>query len=117
MPNKLKDGTLRVSYVEDSSIHRAISIMARVRGVTISALMREATEQYLKQQDPTGAMLKVAKELVARQPESEEEKLKEAKNPLPIAQIGALLKTLGFSETVLQGLNASPVKPEPTDSN
>jgi hypothetical protein len=45
MPNKLKVGTLRVSYVENQAINRAISILATVKGVTISSLIREATEQ------------------------------------------------------------------------
>jgi len=70
MPNKLKAGTLRVSYVENQAINRAISILATVKGVTISALIREATEQYLMREDPNGAILKTAKELVAGQSES-----------------------------------------------
>jgi hypothetical protein len=77
MPNKLKAGTLRVSYVENQAINRAISILATVKGVTISSLIREATEQYLVREDPKGEILKAAKELVAGQSESVDQRVTE----------------------------------------
>jgi hypothetical protein len=77
MPNKLKAGTLRVSYVENQAINRAISILASVKGVTISSLIREATEQYLVREDPNGAILKTAKELVAGQSEAVDQRVTE----------------------------------------
>jgi hypothetical protein len=95
MPNKLKAGTLRVSYVESIAINRAISILATVKGVTISALIREATEQYLVREDPNGAILKTAKELVAGQSESVDQRVTEPLNPESIAKIGALIKKVG----------------------
>jgi hypothetical protein len=95
MPNKLKVGTLRVSYVENQTINRAISILATVKGVTISSLIREATEQYLTREDPKGAILKAAKELVAGQSESVDQRVTEPLNPEVIAKIGALIKKVG----------------------
>jgi hypothetical protein len=92
MPNKLKAGTLRVSYVENQAINRAISILASVKGVTISSLIREATEQYLVREDPKGAILKAAKELVEAQPESVDQRVTEPLSPESIAKIGALIK-------------------------
>jgi hypothetical protein len=95
MPNKLKAGTLRVSYVESIAINRAISILASVKGVTISALIREATEQYLMREDPNGAILKTAKELVAGQSESVDQRVTEPVNPEVIAKLTALIKKVG----------------------
>jgi hypothetical protein len=95
MPNKLKAGTLRVSYVESIAINRAISILASVKGVTISSLIREATEQYLVREDPEGAILKAAKELVAGQSESVDQRVTEPVNPEVIAKLTALIKKIG----------------------
>ena len=95
MPNKLKAGTLRVSYVESIAINRAISILASVKGVTISSLIREATEQYLVREDPNGAILKTAKELVAGQSESVDQRVTEPVNPEIIAKLTALIKKVG----------------------
>ena len=95
MPNKLKAGTLRVSYVESIAINRAISILATVKGVTISSLIREATEQYLVREDPNGAILKTAKELVAGQSESVDQRVTEPVNPEVIAKLTALIKKVG----------------------
>jgi hypothetical protein len=95
MPNKLKAGTLRVSYVESIAINRAISILASVKGVTISSLIREATEQYLVREDPNGAILKTAKELVAGQSESVDQRVTEPVNPEVIAKLTALIKKVG----------------------
>jgi len=97
MPNKLKAGTLRVSYVESIAINRAISILASVKGVTISSLIREATEQYLVREDPNGAILKTAKELVAGQSESVDQRVTEPVNPEVIAKLTALIKKVGSS--------------------
>ena len=95
MPNKLKAGTLRVSYVENQAINRAISILASVKGVTISSLIREATEQYLVREDPNGAILKTAKELVEGQSESVDQRVTEPVNPEVIAKLTALIKKVG----------------------
>ena len=95
MPNKLKAGTLRVSYVENQAINRAISILATVKGVTISCLIREATEQYLVREDPNGAILKTANELVAGQSESVDQRVTEPVNPEVIAKLTALIKKVG----------------------
>jgi predicted transcriptional regulator len=95
MPNKLKAGTLRVSYVENQAINRAISILASVKGVTISALIREATEQYLTREDPKGAILRTAKELVAGQSESVDQRVTEPLSPESIAKLTALIKKVG----------------------
>jgi hypothetical protein len=104
MPNKLKAGTLRVSYVESNAINRAISMLAKAKGVTVSALIREATEQYLMREDPTGEILKSAKELVSAQSEIVDQRAKEHLNPESIAQIGALMKKFGLPDKMLDSV-------------
>jgi hypothetical protein len=61
MPNQLKAGSHRVSYVEEVSTSKALGILAAAKGCTISALIREANLDYLKKEDPTGEILKIAK--------------------------------------------------------
>ena len=81
--------------MENQAINRAISILASVKGVTISSLIREATEQYLVREDPNGAILKTAKELVAGQSESVDQRVTEPLNPEVIAKLTALIKKVG----------------------
>lgn len=95
MPNKFKAGTLRVSYVESQAINRAISILATVKGVTISSLIREATEQYLTREDPKGEILTAAKELVEAQSKSVDQRVTEPLSPEAIAKLTALIKKVG----------------------
>jgi hypothetical protein len=95
MPNKLKAGTLRVSYVESQAINRAISILATAKGVTISSLIRQATEQFLMREDPKGDILKTAKVLVEAQSESVDQRVTEPLTPESTAQIAALIKGVG----------------------
>jgi hypothetical protein len=66
MPNQLKNGTLRVSYVEEVRIHRALKILAASKGVSMSLLMRQATGDFLNKEDPAGTLLKSSDELSQR---------------------------------------------------
>ena len=95
MPNKLKAGTLRVSYVESQAMNRAISILATAKGVTISSLIRQATEQFLMREDPKGDILKAAKKLVEAQSESVDQRVTEPLTSESTAQIAALIKGVG----------------------
>jgi hypothetical protein len=61
----------------------------------MSLLIREATEQYLVREDPKGAVLKAAKELVAGQSESVDQRVTEPVNPEVIAKLTALIKKVG----------------------
>ena len=95
MPNKLKAGTLRVSYVESQAINRAISILATAKGVTISSLIRQATEQFLMREDPKGDILKAAKKLVEAQSESVDQRVTVPLTPESTVQFAALIKKVG----------------------
>lgn len=64
MPNKLKEGTLRCSYVESQVNNKAISLLAGLKDVTISSLIREAVNQYLDKEDPSGELKATADHLI-----------------------------------------------------
>jgi hypothetical protein len=81
MPNQLKDGSLRVSYVEEIEVHKAMKILAATQGVTISALTRKATEQFLKREDPEGVLRNSAKKLAKKQGATADERLEENTDP------------------------------------
>lgn len=48
MPNKLKEGTRRVSYVENSDVHKALKLISVYKGISISRLTQIATNDLLK---------------------------------------------------------------------
>jgi hypothetical protein len=75
MPNQLKEGSLRVSYVEEVDVNKAMKILAATQGVTMSSLLRKATLQFLKREDPSGVLLSSAKGLAAKQAGSANERL------------------------------------------
>jgi hypothetical protein len=68
MPNKLKLGTRRLSYIEENEVAKSLDILAAARGTNLSAVIREATKRYLQQEDPHKELTKVAKELVKQLP-------------------------------------------------
>lgn len=94
MPNKLKEGTSRVSYVEADEIHHAFKIMSVYKGVSISALMRLATEQFLEREDPSGVILEQAKKAVQLQSDTPEERAKDSLDPKIIELAKVLHKKL-----------------------
>jgi hypothetical protein len=75
MPNKLKEGTLRVSYVESQVNNKAVALLAGLKSVTISAVIREAVIKLLEVEDPSGEIRATAKELIQRQSDSADERL------------------------------------------
>lgn len=58
-----KPGMKRVSYIEDNLTHKALDIMAAAKDTNLSALIREATAEFLVRNDPGGDLRKVAKSL------------------------------------------------------
>ncbi len=88
MPNQLKEGTERVSYVESSDVHKALKILSIFKGVSISALMRVATSELLKKEDPTGVLLEQARRARQTQSDISAQRAKEKLPPelLKIAQ-------------------------------
>lgn len=81
MPNQLKEGTERVSYVESSDVHKALKIMSVYKGVSISALMRVATEDLLKKDDPSGVFLAQARKSREKQSDTPKQRARETLDP------------------------------------
>lgn len=75
MPNKLKEGTLRVSYVESQVNNKAVALLAGFKDVTISGLIREAVAQYLEKEDASGEIRATAKALIERQSDNADERI------------------------------------------
>jgi hypothetical protein len=75
MPNKLKEGTLRVSYVESQVNNKAVALLAGLKDVTISALIREAVIKFLDQEDPSGEIRATAKHLIESQSDIADERI------------------------------------------
>ncbi len=92
MPNKLKLGTERVSYIEDAAIKKALYLLSSIKGVTISEIIRDATSEYLKKQDPDGTLTATAHNLAANQSENREDRTAEDVDPETLKTISFLMK-------------------------
>jgi len=92
MPNKLKLGTERVSYIEDAVTKKALYLLSTVKGVTISEVIREATEAYLNQQDPDGTLSKLSSDLAATQSDDRDERAASDVDPETLKAITGLMK-------------------------
>jgi hypothetical protein len=94
MPNQLKAGSIRVSYVEEAATSKALSILAAAKGVTTSALIREANMDYLKKHDPSGEVLAIAKKLASELSDSSSDRVKDSIDGETAKVLGKLLKRL-----------------------
>lgn len=94
MPNQLKEGTSRVSYVESDEVHYALKIMAAYKNVSISALMRQATEQYLNREDPENTFLEQGRKSLKMQSDTPKERSQDSLDPRVIELAKVLHKKL-----------------------
>jgi hypothetical protein len=92
MPNKLKLGTERVSYIEDAVTKKALYLLSTVKGVTISEVIREATSTYLESQDPEGTLSKLSTELASTQSDDRSERAGADVDPETLKAITGLMK-------------------------
>ena len=60
MPNQLKLGTRRLSYVEDRIVAKTLDVLAAATSTNVSALIREATSQYLARVDKDKSIRSIA---------------------------------------------------------
>ena len=70
-----------MSYVERSDVHKALKIMSVYKGVSISALMRVATEDLLKKEDPSGVFLTQARKSREKQSDTPKQRARETLDP------------------------------------
>jgi len=71
---QLRAGTKRVSYIEDTPTYKALDIMAAARDTNLSAVIREATEEYLVKHDLSGDLRKISGTLAASLPDERSER-------------------------------------------
>ena len=64
----------RVSYIEENATYKALDIMAAAKDTNLSALVREATAEYLVKHDQGGDLRKIAKTLSAALPDERQER-------------------------------------------
>ena len=69
-----KPGMKRVSYIEENATYKALDIMAAARDSNLSALVREATAEYLAKHDVDGDLRKISKSLTASLPDERSER-------------------------------------------
>lgn len=75
MPNQLKPGTRRLSYIENRDTAKALDVLAAAKSTNVSALIREATERYLRSVDKDGAIRKVASQIARQLPDDADERV------------------------------------------
>lgn len=101
MPNQLKEGTERVSYVESCDVHKALKMLAAYKSVSISELMRIATKDFLKKEDPDGAFIEQARISRSKQSDTPHARAKETLDPEILELAKQLHKRLGSKKTSL----------------
>lgn len=69
-----KPGMVRLSYIEDAATDRLLSLLSHAKRTNKSALIREATQAYIRQNDKSGEMRKLGAKLVDILPDSSEER-------------------------------------------
>lgn len=70
---KLSPDKMRVSYVENVTTHKAITLLSAVAGKSYSELVREATIKMLSEKDPTGEFVKAGDYLSKKLPASKDD--------------------------------------------
>ena len=78
---KLRVGTKRVSYIENTATYKALDILAAARDTNLSAVIREGTEQYLAKHDISGDLRKISGTLSASLPDERSERAGEEIDP------------------------------------
>jgi len=69
MPNQLKKGTRRLSYIENHTVSKVLDVLASAKSTNVSALIREATEKYILEVDRDGSLRKIANDIIDQLPE------------------------------------------------
>ena len=94
MPNQLKPGTRRLSYVERREAAKALDILAAAKSTNVSALIREATDDYLKKVDRDNSVRKLAGQIVAELPDDADERAEAELDPKTLEQLTAVMKKI-----------------------
>jgi hypothetical protein len=74
---KPKPGMRRVSYIEENATYKALDIMAAAKDTNLSALVREATAEYLAKHDTDGDLRKIAQTLATNLSDDKSERMQD----------------------------------------
>lgn len=94
MPNQLKPGTRRLSYVETRRAAKALDILAAAKSTNVSALIREATDDYLRKTDKDGSIRKLAEQIVSELPDDADERAETQLDPKTMEHLAAIMKKI-----------------------
>jgi hypothetical protein len=72
-----KPGMRRVSYIEENATYKALDIMAAAKDTNLSALVREATAEYLAKHDTDGDLRKIAQTLATNLSDDKSERMQD----------------------------------------
>jgi len=94
MPNQLKSGTRRLSYIESRETAKALDVLAAAKSTNVSALIREATSKYLKEVDRDGSIRKIANDLVTQLPDDADERATANLPEETLAELAGIMRKL-----------------------
>lgn len=94
MAGTLREGTKRVSYIENIPTFKALDILAAAKDTNLSAVVREATEEYLVRHDKDGELRKVAKNLFVQLPDERAERTEAVIDPETQAALAKVITKL-----------------------
>jgi hypothetical protein len=94
MPNQLKAGTRRLSYIEDRINAKALDVLAAAQSTNVSALIRQATEKFLRDVDKDGSVRKIASQISSQLPDDAEERATANLDPDTLEALTAVMKKI-----------------------
>lgn len=94
MPNQLKRGTKRVSYVEDRIHAKALDVLAAAKSTNVSALIREAVSRYLEFADKDKSIRKIAAEIDTQLPDDADDRTNTELEQSTLHALAAVMKKL-----------------------
>jgi len=97
MPNQLKTGMTRTSYVENKATDTALGLLASVKSTNKSYLIRQATAAFIAKQDPDGELRRLAEKLSKALPDERSERANSEVDAETMQEVALFFKKLKSS--------------------
>ncbi len=97
MPNGLKAGMTRTSYVEDKETDTALGLLASVKSTNKSDLIRQATAAFIAKEDPAGELRGIAERLSKALPDERSERANSEIDEETMKEVALFFKKLKSS--------------------
>jgi predicted DNA-binding protein len=94
MPNQLKRGTRRLSYIENKTVAKVLDVLASAKSTNVSALIREATEKYILEVDRDGSLQTLANDILDQLPEDVESRTTASLNKNTLEALAGVMKRI-----------------------